>query len=175
MRRGSWYTACVQVGLVLALTAAVAVAADPPTSAKPPNPAPANDSEREAFCKDAAARHIPAAIADAAALVLGHGFHFDSYQAVPARPSASSSAGATSAPVGTASPGDSAVATQTLAALAKIFRIQVMDDQNQALEIRVPSSAAGEPVAGATWEWMCWTPSTAATARADLPADHPHP
>src|SRR5580658_1107338 len=88
------------------------------SEAEPPAPAPATDSEKQVFCKEATTHRLPESIADAAALALGHGFHFDSFQCVPvaADPSA-----------------QTATATATAAPVAKTYRIQVMDDQNQAL------------------------------------------
>jgi hypothetical protein len=130
------------------------------SEAEPPAPAPATDSERQVFCKEATAHRLPGPIADAAALALGHGFHFDSFQCVPAAAEASADpADKPAAPVTTATP------------VAKTYRIQVMDDQNQALEIQVGASNTSEPLVAATSEWMCWSHATAATARNDVRSD----
>lgn len=143
----------ILIALALALMPAPRIGAAE-SSAEPQAPALASDTERQTFCKDAAAHRLPSLIADAASTVLGHGFHFDSYQAVPA-----------------ASAADPKAAT----AVAITYRIQVMDEQNQALEIRVPASPSGQPTAEVTQQWMCWMPTTAATARREATAVEPKP
>jgi hypothetical protein len=123
---------------------------------QPPTPAPATDAEREAFVHDAEAHRLPAAIAEAAGAALSKGFHFDAFQKLPLPHAAAVSAAPSAA--GT----DAAIATTPVATMS--YRIQVMDDQSQAMQIRVKAAENGQPTETATCEWMCWAPSVPATA-----------
>lgn len=113
--------------------------------AEPAAPAPASDTEKQLFCKDSALHHLPDVIGEAASSVLGHGFHFDSFQAIPV-PSTTDDA-----------PKASLVAMD--------YRIEVMDEQSQAREIKVQVTADGHPINAVKCHWMCWLPSDPATAQ----------
>ncbi len=137
-----------------ALLGARACAAD---GLQPPAPAPAVDAEREAFVHDAEAHRLPAAIAEAAGAVLCKGFHFDAFQKLPLPHAAAGSAAPSAAGTGDANAAATPVATMA-------YRIQVMDDQSQAMQIRVKAAENGLPTETASCEWMCWAPSVPATA-----------
>jgi hypothetical protein len=138
VRRAGWL-------LGLALMAGIARASAATDGNEPPAPAAASESEKEIFCRDSASHHLPDLIGEAASSLLGHGFHFDSFQAVPVPPPSEDTHGA---PV---------VATN--------FRIQVMDEQSQAREIKVQVTADGHPVNAVKSHWMCWLPADPATAQ----------
>jgi len=127
--------------VMLLLTCRISVSAASDTVA-PPAPVLAADNEKSVFCKDAVAHHLPELVAEAAATELGHGFHFDSYQAIPVAASDDASA---PSPVN--------------------YRVQVTDDQNQAREIRVSTTADGHPNALVKAHWMCWVAADTATAQ----------
>jgi hypothetical protein len=136
------HVAMVSLSILVSLVVRLDAASESTEVVEPAAPAIAADAEKEAFCRDALTHHVPAAVAEAAKMALGHGFHFDSFQAIPTSASQASSDSPT-----------------------LVYRIQVMDDQSQAREIRVPASSPGHPLATVTAHWMCWVPAENATAK----------
>jgi hypothetical protein len=138
VRRAGW-------SLGILLLACVARASAATDGSEPPAPAIASDTEKQLFCRDSATHHLPELIGEAASSLLGHGFHFDSFQAIPVPPPTEDTHGA--------------------AVVATNYRIQVMDDQSQAREIKVQVTVDGHPVNAVKSHWMCWLPSDPATAQ----------
>ena len=137
-------TGVLIVMLLLVCGTTVSAACD---AVAPPAPAIAGDNEKSVFCKDAVAHHLPELVAEAAATELGRGFHFDSYQAIPV---AASDDASVPSPMN--------------------YRVQVTDDQSQAREIRVSTTADGHPNALVKAHWMCWVAADTATAQRLDPA-----